>query len=90
LSHESTGEYVVGPNRFQLGLGKVVAKEEHRAEWASMVASHEHVDIANMVREQDDCGRRRMRIKPFPELRLVLRWCQRVQDEPLTSGFDKS
>src|SRR5215472_1980031 len=46
-------------DELQLGLGNVPAKEEARAETAGVVAAHQLVDVAHVIRlEHDGCGRR--------------------------------
>jgi hypothetical protein len=61
-------------DRFQLGLGYVVAEEEPRSKCADTIAVHEHVNVSDVIWLENDDRRRRMRVEPLPNVSLAFWW----------------
>src|ERR1700737_2335242 len=55
-------------DRLPLGLGDVVAKEETRTERAGTIAAHEHIDVPNVIRLENNHRGRRVRVESLPYL----------------------
>src|SRR5437899_2363496 len=80
---QSSRQYTVRNDRFQLRIRNIVWKEEHWPETPSVVATDEQVDITNMVRHQDNSRSRRMSIESLPQTNIVQYRGKRIQYQPL-------
>jgi hypothetical protein len=72
----------------QFRLGDVVAPEEVWAERARAVAAHEHVDVADVIRLENDDRRRRPRIETLPHVACVGRRRERIENQRLAARLD--
>ena len=77
-----------GLDPLELGLRNVVAPEESGAERANAVAADEVVDVADVIRLEDDGECRRARVEPSPDLVRVIRRGERVEDGDLSTRLD--
>jgi hypothetical protein len=66
-----------------------MAVVEAWAEPASFIALDKHIDVANVIRLENDSHCRRMRVESLPHFSRGGRRSQRIQDQPLAPGFDK-
>jgi hypothetical protein len=79
----------MGVDRLELGLRDVIAPEERRAERAGAVAAHEDVDVADVVRLEDNGDRRQARVEPLPHVARVIGRGERIEDQPLAARLDE-
>jgi hypothetical protein len=71
-------ELAVRDDWFQFGLWDVVWKEEHRPERTSAVASHEQIDVSDVIRHQNHGRGRGVLVESFPETNIVQSRSERV------------
>jgi len=64
---EPSRKLAAGLDELQVSLGDVLAKKEARAEPAGTIAAHEQIDVANVIRLENDDGGRRARVEPLPD-----------------------
>src|SRR5438067_6775819 len=79
---EAAGKLAAGLDRFEVGLRDIVAPEEARAERARAVAAYEQIDVADVIRLENDSGCRRARVEPLPDLGRLGR-SERIENERL-------
>jgi len=53
-----------------------------------MRALHEDVDVAHVIGSEDDGRSGRTVVEPPPHVGGVVRWCQRIQNQPFATGLD--
>ena len=85
---QSSRQYAVRNDRFQLRIRNIVWKKEHWTETPSIVTTDEQVDITNMVRHQDNSRSRRMSIESLPQTNIVQDRSKRIQHQSLTIRLD--
>ncbi len=81
LRHEAAGQNGPRFDRVQLGFRNVVAKIESRSKPSRLIANDEAIDVADMIRLQDDGGGGPTRFQPRPKLRRVLGRRVGIEDE---------
>src|SRR5262249_3942947 len=81
--NEASWKLAAGLDRLQLRLGDVVSVVEARAEPTSAVALHENIDVANVIRLENDSHGRRARVESFPHFSRGGWRSERVEDQPL-------
>jgi len=83
---EAAGQFAAGLDRLELGLGDVASPEEPGAESARAVPLDEEVDIAYVIRLEDDDQRRRARIEPLPDIGRFPRRRDGIDQRDLAAG----
>ena len=85
---EPAGEVRARLDPFEVALRDVRAPEEGGPERARAVPAHEEVDVADVVRLEDDDERRRVSVQSLPDLRRLCRRRNRVEQRDLAAGCD--
>ena len=85
---QAAGELAARLDPFEVGLRDVAAPEEVGAEGAGPVAAYEEVDVADVIRLEDDDERRRASVESSPDVRPVVGRRERVEERDLPAGFD--
>src|SRR5262249_60482116 len=85
---QSARKPAAGLDRLQLGLRQVPAEVQPRTEPADAISTNEGINVANVIRLQNDGRCRRIRIKPRPKLRRVIWRRERIQHQSLASRLD--
>ncbi|MEJ7568110.1 MAG: hypothetical protein WKF41_07580 [Gaiellaceae bacterium] len=70
----------------ELRLRDVLPPEEVRPVGARAVAPDEQVDVADVIRLQNDDGRRRRLVEPSPDLICIVRRRERIEEDDLSAG----
>jgi len=80
---QSTRQYAVSNDRFQLRIRDIVWKEEHWTISPNIIPTCEQVDVADMIWHRYYCRGWRILVKPFPQTNIVQYGSERIQHQSL-------